>query len=69
VSCQLYVLRVASPASGAWDEVTKVDPLGDYARLFGERPPRITGIGINQDSENTASAAMVDIAALEWIVP
>ncbi len=68
VSGALHVIRIAPPANGAWATVT-VDPIADYVRLFGRQPPKITGVGLLQDSEQTGSLAVADLAVLEWSVP
>jgi hypothetical protein len=68
VSGALHVIRIAPPPAGTWADVT-VDPVADYARIFGRTPPRITGVGVMQDSEQTGARAVADLAALVWTVP
>jgi hypothetical protein len=68
VSGALHVIRIAPPPPGTWADVT-VDPVADYVRIFGAAPPRITGIGVLQDSDQTGSLAVVDLATLVWTVP
>ena len=68
VSGALHVIRIAPPPAGAWADVT-VDPVADYARIFGRPPPRITGVGVLQDSEQTGSLAVADLASLVWTAP
>ncbi len=68
VSGALHVIRIAPPPAGAWADVT-VDPVADYVRIFGKSPPRITGVGVMQDSEQTGSLAVADLASLFWTAP
>ena len=68
VSGAQHVIRNAPPPAGAWADVT-VDPVADYARIFGRPPPRITGVGVLQDSEQTGSLAVADLASLVWTAP
>jgi hypothetical protein len=68
VSGALHVIRIAPPAGGAWGDVT-VDPVADYRRIFGEAPPRIAGIGVLQDAEQTGALAIADLASLAWGAP
>lgn len=68
VSGALHVIRIAPPPSGTWADVT-VDPVADYTRIFGKTPPRITGVGVMQDSEQTGARAVADLSALVWTAP
>ncbi len=68
VSGALQVIRITPPPTGTWADVT-VDPVADYMRIFGSSPPRISGVGVMQDSEQTGSRAVADIAAIVWTIP
>ena len=58
---KVAVLRSGPPAApGAWVE-EEVDVAADYRRLFGERGvPRVQGIAVLTDSDNTGSRAAGD---------
>ncbi|MFN0178004.1 MAG: DUF3047 domain-containing protein [Gemmatimonadales bacterium] len=64
VSNRIHVIRVA----GARDRSTwmshSVRPADDYQRIWGRRPPRITAVGLMQDTDQTGERAAALIRAL-----
>jgi len=65
-SKNLHVFRVApTAASPVWSETT-VDPAADYVRIWGVAAPRIVAVGFMQDSDQTKSPAVADVAQLTW---
>jgi len=38
----------------------------DYARIWGAAAPRIGAVGFMQDSDQTKSPAVADVAHLNW---
>ena len=63
---KIVVLRSGSGGVGEWiDE--RVNVLEDFRRLFGENEvPRVRGIGILTDSDNTASTSAGDYRSLRF---
>jgi hypothetical protein len=63
---RIVVLRSGSGGVGEWiDE--RVNVLEDFRRLFGENEvPRVRGIGILTDSDNTASTSAGDYRSLRF---
>lgn len=53
---QMVVVRSGNEDAGSWQSES-VNILEDYRRAFGEDPPRITGIQIMTDSDDTGSSA------------
>ena len=56
---KIVVLRSGRVANGDWVE-EKVDIFGDYQKIFGGEPPKIEGIAILSDSDNTESTVEAD---------
>lgn len=54
---QLVAVQSGNEHAGTWRIETR-DILEDYRAAFGEEPPRITGISIMTDSDNTKSSAV-----------
>lgn len=54
---QLVAVQSGNEHAGVWKVETR-DILLDYRKAFGENPPRITGISIMTDSDNTESSAV-----------
>ena len=61
---RVLVLRSEPADLGRWTTVER-DLLGDYARAFERPPPRITGVAIMVDADQTRSRAAADIDDLE----
>ncbi|MBF0171672.1 MAG: DUF3047 domain-containing protein [Nitrospinae bacterium] len=53
---RIVALRRGAPVAGGWVNES-VRPGDDFRRIFHEEPPRIAGIGIMSDSDNTGGVA------------
>jgi hypothetical protein len=56
---KIKVLRSGDDQAGIWLE-ERVNVYQDYKELFGGKPPKIKGIGIMSDSDNTQSHTVMD---------
>lgn len=68
-SGRMHVVRVqrAADADSAWRE-HEVRPLDDFRKFWPTtKPPRITAIGVMQDTDDTRSAAVAELRSLQWI--
>ncbi len=64
----MFVVDSGDARIGRWT-VHERDLLDDYRRAFAAEPPRITGIAIMTDSDDTASSAAADYADLMFLGP
>ncbi len=64
----MVVVGSGGARSGQWIEYER-NLLADYRRLFRREPPRIDGIAIMTDSDDTASMAESDYAAISLLGP
>ena len=64
----MVVVDTGGARTGQWIEYER-DLLADYRRLFHREPPRIDGIAIMTDSDDTASMAESDYAAISLLGP
>lgn len=65
-SDDVYVIRTGSArAAERWLDVC-VNPFADYRRAWGGDPPPIAVVGLLQDTDQTRSRAVADIASLTW---
>ena len=66
-SRDVYVVRAGASADAtSWVDV-RVDPFADYRRAWGEEPPDIAVVGLLQDTEQTRSRAVADLAWIRWV--
>lgn len=56
---KIVVLRSGDRHKGEWVE-ERVDVFGDYQKIFGGEPPKVDGIAIMSDSDNTESSVEAD---------
>jgi hypothetical protein len=54
---KMLVVESGSARRGRWVEVQR-DVLADYRRLFGAEPPRIVGLAVMTDADDTGSHAL-----------
>jgi len=62
----MVVVGTGGTRLGRWVEVER-DLRADYRRLFRREPPRIDGIAIMTDSDDTASVAEADYADIRFL--
>jgi hypothetical protein len=61
---RVVALESGAKRAGMWQE-EQVDILQDYRRMFGAEPPAKAGLGIMNDSDNTADHAVSFISFIE----
>jgi len=61
---RVVVLRSGAAHDGEWTEET-VDVRRDFERLFGEPPPRVRGLALLTDADQTHARAVGDYGPLE----
>jgi hypothetical protein len=63
---KMIVLRSGSSEIGRWITETR-DVLDDYRRLFGGEPPRIAGVAVMTDTDDTGERAVAWYDALAFL--
>jgi len=67
VSDKLHVIRVGGTGEvGRWSE-NAVNPFADYRRLWRQKPPSVTAVGVMQDTDQTRALAVAELRRLEWL--
>lgn len=58
---------IVLPGAGAAWTTFECDLVADYVRAFGHAPPRITGVGVMVDADQTRSRSAADIDDIELL--
>jgi hypothetical protein len=60
---KMILIEKGEVNTGRWIE-EEVDVVDDYARAFGEKPPKIAELAIMNDSDNTGESS---VSSIDWI--
>lgn len=66
VSSRMQIVTVDGARDiGAWRDHA-VDPAADYQRIWGKTAPKVTAVGLMQDTDQTGERATAEVRSMSW---